>query len=79
MKQSKRRLTANEEFEVMKLVLDKFLWLGFGIMAWGLLQPALYPDKPGTVQNMVYYLVMGAVVLLLFMVIVVKEYEFVRY
>ena len=72
MKKAKRRLTAAEEFEVMKLVLDKFLWLGFGIMAWGIL-------KGTNVQDMMYYLITGAVVLLLFMVIIVKEYEFLRY
>jgi len=76
MKKSKRRLTANEEFEIMKLVMDKFLWLGFGIMAYGLLQPLL---TGGSVQSMLYYLVTGAVVLLLLMVIIVKEYEFIRY
>lgn len=76
MKKSKRRLTANEEFEIMKLVMDKFLWLGFGIMVYGLLQPLL---QGGSVQSMLYYLVTGAVVLLLLMVIIVKEYEFIRY
>lgn len=76
MKKVKRRLTAAEEFEVMKLVLDKFLWLGFGIMAYGLMQPIL---KDGSINSMLYYLVTGAVVLLLLMVIIVKEYEFIRY
>ncbi len=32
----KKKLTRSEEFDIMKLVLDKFLWLGFGIMAYGL-------------------------------------------
>ena len=32
----KRRLSEQQEFEIMKIVLDKFLWLGFGIMAYGL-------------------------------------------
>ena len=32
----KKRLTASEEFDILKLVLDKFLWLGFAIMAYGL-------------------------------------------
>ena len=32
----KRRLSEQQEFEIMKLVLDKFLLLGFGIMAYGL-------------------------------------------
>ena len=70
----KRRLTGSEEFEIMKLVLDKFLWLGFGIMAYGLFK--MLTDQ---VQSGVYYIVAGVVVLLLFMFVIVKEYEFVRY
>ena len=31
----KKRLTQQQEFEIMKLVLDKFLWLGFAVMAYG--------------------------------------------
>jgi hypothetical protein len=31
----KRVITKQEEFEIMKLVLDKFLWLGVIIMAYG--------------------------------------------
>ncbi len=31
----KKRLTQAEEFEIMKLVLDKFLWLGIAIMGMG--------------------------------------------
>ena len=76
MKTSKRRLTASEEFEIMKLVLDKFLWLGFGIMAYGLV---LGVKGVAGIQDVVYYLVTGAVVLLLLMVIIVKEFEFIRY
>ena len=32
----KKRLSEAQEFEVMKLVLDKFLWLGFIVMGWGM-------------------------------------------
>ena len=34
----KKRLTTQQEFEIMKLVLDKFLWLGFIIMGYGVYQ-----------------------------------------
>lgn len=74
MAKGKRRLTGAEEFEIMKLVLDKFLWLGFGIMAYG-----LYKMLANTLAEGVYYIVAGIIVLLLFMIIVVKEYEFIRY
>lgn len=74
MAKGKRRLTGAEEFEIMKLVLDKFLWLGFGIMAYG-----LFKMLTESIANGIYYIVAGIVVLLLFMFIIVKEYEFVRY
>ena len=74
MARRKRRLTGAEEFDIMKLVLDKFLWLGFGIMAYG-----LFKMLTDTIETGVYYIVAGVIVLLLFMIIIVKEYEFVRY
>jgi len=63
-----------QEFEIMKLVLDKFLWLGFVVMGWG-----MYLSL--TSQNVldgVWHMIAGAVLLLLFLVIIVKEYEIVR-
>jgi len=70
----KRRLSGSEEFEIMKLVLDKFLWLGFGIMAYG-----LFRTLATSIEEGIYYIVAGAIVLLLFLVIIIKEYEFIRY
>jgi len=36
MASGKKRLTQDQEFQIMKLVLDKFLWLGFVLMAFGM-------------------------------------------
>ena len=69
----KKRLTQSEEFEIMKLVLDKFLWLGFGVMAFGLYK--LFTD---TFTSGITWLVVGAIVLILFLIIIVKEYEIIR-
>lgn len=67
----KRRMTQPQEFEIMKLVLDKFLWVGFGIMAFG-----LYTMLGGNnVADGLYYMIAGAVVLFIFLIIIVKEYE----
>ncbi len=66
----KKRLTQSEEFEIMKLVLDKFLWFGFGIMGFG-----LYKMVTDTLLTGVAWMVIGIVVLLLFMIVIVKEYE----
>ena len=73
MARMKRRLSEQQEFEIMKLVLDKFLWLGFIIMGFGLYQMF----KVGIPVGLVW-MVVGAVVLILFMILVVKEYEMVR-
>jgi len=68
----KRRLSEDQEFQIMKLVLDKFLWLGFGIMAFGLYQMFL------NVPIGLSWMIAGAVILLLFTWIIVKEYEVIR-
>ena len=69
----KKRLTQTEEFEIMKLVLDKFLWLGVIIMGYG-----LYVSFTKAVSTGIWYIIAGAVVLLLFAWFIVKEFEFVR-
>ncbi|HII16858.1 TPA: hypothetical protein HA361_03005 [Candidatus Woesearchaeota archaeon] len=68
----KKRLTQSEEFEIMKLVLDKFLWLGFGIMAYGLWNLFILSFSIG-----ITWMIIGAIVLILFMVLIVKEYEII--
>ncbi len=69
----KKRLSQQEEFEIMKLVLDKFLWLGFAIMAFG-----LYSAFTGSVSIGFTWMIVGAIVLILFMILIVKEYEIIR-
>lgn len=70
----KKRLTEAQEFEIMKLVLDKFLWLGFIVMGWGMY---LSLNAENLLAG-VWYMIAGAVLLLLFLVIIVKEYEIVK-
>ncbi len=73
-KNSKRRMTDQQEFEVMKLVLDKFLWLGFGVMGWGMYTAI----RDSSVLPGLWYMIAGAVLLLLFLVLIVKEYEIIK-
>jgi hypothetical protein len=68
----KRRLTQAEEFEIMKLILDKFLWLGVAMMAFGLYGIFYIDFKQG-----LSWILTGAVVLVLFLVLIVKEYEII--
>ena len=72
-KTMKKRLSEQQEFEIMKLVLDKFLWLGFIIMAFG-----MYKMFTDTIYAGLTWIVVGAVLLILFMLIIVKEYEVVK-
>ena len=68
----KRRLSEAQEFEIMKMVLDKYLWLGFGIMAYGLYQ--MYSN----IQIGLLWIIAGSVILFLFTWIIVKQYEVIR-
>lgn len=67
-------MTEEQEFEIMKLVLDKFLWLGFIVMGWGMV--TIIRDAAFTPG--IWYLVAGAVLLMLFVILIVKEYEIVK-
>ena len=69
----KKRLSEAQEFEIMKLVLDKFLWLGFIVMGFGMYQMFASGIPVG-----VMWLVTGAVLLVLFMILIVKEYQVVK-
>ena len=71
----KKHLTDQQEFDILKLVLDKFLWLGFGIMAFGLY--VIITGRVELIQGL-SYMVTGAIVLIIFMVILLKEYEISR-
>jgi len=70
----KKRLTHQEEFQVMLLVLDKFLWFGFGIMAMG-----LFYMFQADINNGISLIIAGAVVLMIFLYLIVKEYEIIKY
>ena len=38
---AKKKLSVDQEFEIFKLVLDKFLWIGFAVMLYGAWQLAV--------------------------------------
>ncbi len=73
-KSGKKQMTEDQEFQVMKLVLDKFLWLGFVVMGWGMYQSL----SQASVMAEIWYMIAGAILLLLFLIIIVKEYEIVK-
>lgn len=75
MTKTKRHLTRQEEFDILKLILDKFLWLGVGIMAYGFYRMV-------TLSNQLWFglsvMLGGAILLLIFMTILVREYHFIK-
>ena len=66
---AKKKLTDQQEFEIMKLVLDKFLWLGVGIMSYGVW---VMIDTTIITEGLPY-LVVGAIVLISFLVLIVRN------
>lgn len=68
----KKQLTQQQEFEIMKMVLDKLLWFGFIIMVVGLFVMLRGPEAFG--QGL-FLLSLGALMLLIFTILLVKEYE----
>lgn len=72
---SKKRLTQDQEFKVMLKVLDKFLWVGTVIMLYGLYM-LFKPEE--TLYKGFSFIIAGAIVLLLFLIIIVKEYEIIK-
>jgi len=72
-KGKKRILTHSEEFEIMKLVLDKFLWLGMFLLLIG-----IYLSISKAFSNGLWFIIAGALVMLVFAFIIIKEFERMR-
>ena len=68
----KKRMTQAEEFEIMKIVIDKFLWVVTIIMVYGL----FVIITGSNLLDGILYLMAGVILLIIFMIIIVKEYEF---
>ncbi len=71
LRTGKKKMTEDQEFQIMKMVLDKFLWLGFIVMGWGMYESL----SEASVLAGLWYMVAGALLLLIFMVFIIKEYE----
>ena len=69
----KKRLSEQQEFEIMKLVLDKFLWIGFILMLFG-----VYQMFAATLLNGLLWFGSGVSLLILFIILIVKEYEIIK-
>ena len=70
---SKRQMTQSEEFEIMKLVLDKFLWLGTGLLGVG-----LYFAITSELNDGLWFILAGTLVMVVFAWFIVREFERLR-
>lgn len=71
----KKHLTRQEEFDILKIVLDKFLLLGVFLLGYGLFKVIEAAD--GFLIGMC--VVLGGVILLIILtIILVREYEFIK-
>ena len=73
-KKLKKRLTQQQEFEIMKLVLDKFLWVAMVIIGYGVYLGVILEEW----GNGLAWGIAGVVVLILFLIMIVKEYEVIK-
>ncbi|HEY9702964.1 MAG TPA: hypothetical protein V6C58_10985 [Allocoleopsis sp.] len=71
----KKHLTRQEEFDILKIVLDKFLLLGVFLLAYG-----LYKVIESSSSMLLGLCVMfgGVILLIILAIILVKEYEFIK-
>lgn len=75
MTKNKRHLTRQEEFDILKLILDKFLWIGVLIMGYGFYRLV---SLNGDFWYGLTVMIGGAIMLLIFMSILVREYHVMK-
>jgi len=66
----KKQLTEQQEFELMLLVLDKFLLFAFLIMAFGLYHVFFDKARLGLA-----WILIGASLLIIFIIMITKKFE----
>jgi CHASE2 domain-containing sensor protein len=71
MTKIKKKLTRAEEFDILKLVIDKFLWAGVIIMLYGLYSMI----SAAAFSTGLWIMFAGALLLVLLMVLLIREYE----
>ncbi len=67
----KRMFTSDQEFQMMKLVLDKFLWVGTVVIVYGAYLMAVKAD----ITDSLLMIAAGVIVFIIFIVMLVRDYE----
>ena len=73
-KKIKKRLTQDQEFQIMKMVLDKFLWMGFLVLGYAVYLGVVSDDWGPAVA----WGISGVIILVLFKMLLIREYEILR-
>ncbi len=71
----KRALSKNEEFDILKIVADKFLLFAVFILAVGFYRLI---SGIGTFSFNILIIIAGIILLALFIALLVKEYEYIK-
>jgi hypothetical protein len=71
----KRALSKTEEFSILKIVADKFILLAVFILGLGLYRII---SGLGSIEYNILILFTGIILLLLFIALFVKEYEYIK-
>ena len=71
----KKQLTRQEEFDVLKIVIDKFLLLGVFLLGYGLFK-IIESSQEFAVGLAV--IIGGVLLLIILTIILVREYEFIK-
>ena len=73
LKRKKHHLSHDEEFQIMKLILDKFLWIAAIIMLYG------FYRLVSSTQDMAFSIILlliGALIMIIFGLVLLKEFNF---
>jgi len=73
MADKKRHLTRQEEFELMKAMIDKLLWVGVFFLVFGAVEMVLKDFLMGF-----FIALSGCVIMLLFVWILTREFEYAK-
>lgn len=76
VRKMKKRLTHFEEFEILKMVMDKFLWVAFIVTGIGFYNVSVYGlERP--IQG-IGFILSGMLLFGIFTMILIREYEIMK-
>ena len=70
----KRTFTSDQEFQMMKMVLDKFLWIGVVVMVYGAYLLAVKAD----ITDSLLLIAAAIVIFIIFIVLLIRDYEWTK-